>query len=91
MIHHVGLSLIITTEEEYHLAVDKSGKELCTGGPWFNDKVFQNLHGPLFEKLFVTVRQDRYYFMYGLHAYNKHKETSTDAKYFHGGRHIPKY
>ena len=74
MFHHDGISWMIQTKGKYHFAVDEQYKEWCTGRTWFNGKFFQNLHGPLFEKLFVTSREGRYDLMCGLHAYDKQKE-----------------
>ena len=55
------------------------------GGPWLNEKKNHNLYGRLSEKLFVTSREDRYDLMCELLTYEKSKENSTGAKYFHGG------
>ena len=55
-------------EEQYYFAVDENYEEWCAGGPWFNETICQSLHGPLFEELFVTACQDRYYLMCGLYA-----------------------
>ena len=48
--------------------------------------IFQNLHGTLFEDIFVTSREGRYDLMCGLHAYDKQKEKYTGTTYFQGGR-----
>ena len=40
-------------------------------GSWLNQKVCQNLHGHIFEELFVTACQDIYDLLFGLHAYDK--------------------
>ena len=50
---------------------------------WFNETICQRLHGPLFEELFVTARQDMYGLMCGLHAYKTRKYKSTVATDFH--------
>ena len=42
----------------------------------------QNVHGPICEYLFVTENQYRYELMFGLHAYYKQREMSTDAMSF---------
>ena len=38
--HHVGLSWMIETKDQYKFAVDDNFIELCTGGPWFNQTKF---------------------------------------------------
>ena len=47
-------------------------------------RILQNLHGPIFENVFVTSRSYRYYLMFWLFSYNQNKEKSTGATYFHG-------
>ena len=89
MFHHVGLSWMIATKEQYYFSVDKHHGELCAGGPCFNETVYQNLHGHLFEEFFVTELQYRYDIMCVLYAYKKCKDISTGATYFHGGRPLP--
>ena len=39
----------------------------------------QNLHGPIFEKLFVTALQDRYERMCGLHAFEKKSQLMQQS------------
>ena len=63
--------------------------EWCTGGPWFNETICWNLHGNIFEELFVTARQDRYKLKGGLHDNEKINYKSTDATIFGGGIPIP--
>ena len=69
--HYVGLLWMIETKENFTFSVNEYYVEWCTRGPWFRKNKCQNLHGPIFEELFVTTRQDRYSLMRGLHAYNK--------------------
>ena len=62
---------------------------MCTGGPWFNDTIFQNIHDPLFEEFFVTAHQYIFYIMCGLHDCEKCRKKSTGATDFHGGWYLP--
>ena len=71
MFNCVGLFWMIETKEQYKFTVDDRFIECCKGGPWFNQRIFQNLHGPIFEYFFVTARQDRYDLMCGLYYYGK--------------------
>ena len=86
--HNVYLSWIILTKDQYKFVVEEHLIEWCTGGPLFNDFLW-NLHGPKFEELFVTSCQDRYDILCGLHAYDKDNDRSTDAKKFGGVITIP--
>ena len=56
---------------------------------WFNETIFQNLHGPLSEKFFFAAREDRYDIMCVLHSYDKGKENFIGETYFHCGRTLP--
>ena len=77
---------MIVTKEQNKFAVDDNFIECCTEGPWFNQTIFQILHGPIFEELFVTARQDRYYLMCDLHAHDKKNDKSTYSTNVGGGR-----
>ena len=52
---------------------------------------YQNLHGPIFEEFFFTVRQYRCDIVCGLYSYNKQNDNSTDATNFGGVIHLPEY
>ena len=49
MFHRVGILCRIATKEKYHFAVDEYYEEWCKRGPWFNETIFRNIYGPLFE------------------------------------------
>ena len=61
----------------------------CTGGLWFNGKICHNLHGPMFEDFLVTAHKYRYNLIFGLNAYNKENDNSTNLTKFCGGRPMP--
>ena len=82
---YVGLSWVIITKKQYGFSVEEHFIEWCTGGPWFNETVFQNLHGPIFEEFFVTARQNIYVLMCGLHGLYKEVYKSTDETKFGDG------
>ena len=86
--HHVGLSCLILTKEQYEFSVEEHFIEWCTGGPLFNETIYCNLHGPIFEECFFTA-WDRYYLMCGFHAYDKENYKSTYAANFGGRSTIP--
>ena len=87
--NHVGLSWMILNKDQYEFSVEQKFIEWCTGVPWFHNTICHNLHGPIFEELFFTARQDMYVLMCGLHAYDKENYQSTGATNFGGGRPIP--
>ena len=71
---------MIQTEEQYTCSVEYNLIEWCTGGPWFNEIICWNLHGTIFEELFITPRQYIYDLMCRLHDYEKESDKSTDTK-----------
>ena len=89
MFHRVSLFWLIETKDQHGFSADKSFPRWCTGGRWYNTTICQNLHRPIFEDFFVTVRQDIYSMMCGLHIYYKLNDESTDATRFGGGRPLP--
>ena len=80
---------MIETKEQYTFAVEEHFIVWCTGGTWFNQAIFQNLHDPIFEALFVTARQDICDLICGLHVQDKKIDKSTDATNFGDGRPLP--
>ena len=51
VLHHVGVSQMIKTKEQYNYAVNYNLPLWRIEGPWLNQTIFQNLHGPDFEDL----------------------------------------
>ena len=84
LFHRVGLSNIIQTKEKYYFSVDKRNLCWCTGVPWYNTTICQNLHGSIFEDFFVTLRQDIYELMCGLQAYYRLNNKLSYANIFGG-------
>ena len=56
--HNVGLSWMIKTMEQYYFSFDKCFSRWCTGGPWYNKTIFQNLHKPISEVFFLYAKTD---------------------------------
>ena len=89
MFHHDDLSWTIQTKGKDNFAVDEHFTCWCTGGPWCNTIIFQNLHGTIFDYLFVNPRQDRYEPMCGLHKYERLCDKLYDKIIFGGGIPLP--
>ena len=54
ILHHVGVSWIISSNEEMKYEIDKSNHQYWLNkGPWYNTAIFSRLHGSLFED-FIT-------------------------------------
>ena len=62
---------MVTSYEKYKFELEKNYYEWCKVGPWFNNSIFTNLQGYIFEDYFVTACKGRYYLMCGLYAYDK--------------------
>ena len=51
---------MIETKGKYKFAADEHFIDRCTGVPWFNQTICQNLLESIFREFFITARQDRY-------------------------------
>ena len=49
VLHHVGMSWIIETNQHLQYDMDKHNPNWMTGGPWYNTSIYKKLHGKLFE------------------------------------------
>ena len=59
--HHIGISWLLQAKEQIELDVDETCAHWCKYVPCNNTTIYCNLHGPVFEYLFATARQDRNY------------------------------
>ena len=81
---YVGLSWIIQTKNQTEFTVDEIFTWWYEYWPRYNATICHNLHGPVFEDLFVTSHQDRYDLLDSLNTYEKLHEKLS-AKVSTGG------
>ena len=65
--HHVTFSLMVETKEQYTFSVEENCVEWRTRVLWFNETIFWNPHGPIFEEFFVNAYQYGYDLMCDIH------------------------
>ena len=79
MLHHVGMSWIISSnqEMEYDMTTKINHLDWFNKGPWYNKNICSKLHGIKFEYFITQARTDRYNIMCSLVAYDR---LQTDYK-----------
>ena len=76
ILHHVGMSWIISSKDEMKYEIDEINHQDCLNKvPWYNTYICSRLHGSLFEDFITYARTDRYNLMCSLVAHDK-KNTS---------------
>ena len=84
MLHHVGMSWIISSnqEMEYEMNTKINHLDWSNKCPWYNKNICSKLHGIKFEDFITQTRTDRYNIMcslvahYRLETYYKDNESS---------------
>ena len=61
MLHHVGMSCIIISNQEMDYEMNTKNNHLnwSNKGPWYNKKICYKLHGIKFEDFITQARTDR--------------------------------
>ena len=61
ILHHVGMSYIISSNKEMNYEMDKNNhQDWLNKGPWYNTSICLKLHGIKFEDFITQARTDRY-------------------------------
>ena len=72
ILHHVGMSWIICSNEEIKYEIDESNHQDCFNKvPWYNIAICSRLHGSLYEDFITHARTDGYNIMCSLVAHDK--------------------
>ena len=72
ILHHVGMSWIISSNEEMKYEKDENNhQDWFNKGPWYNTAICLRFHGSLFEDFITHARTDRYNLMCSLLAHDK--------------------
>ena len=56
LLHHVGMSKIIETNQQLHYDIDKHDPDQITGCPWYNNYICKKLHGTVFENIYYKCK-----------------------------------
>ena len=79
ILHHVGMSWIIRSNQEMEYGMDENNhQDWLNKGPWYNTSICSKLHGSRFEGFITQARTDRYNLMCSLVA---HYRLQLDYKY----------
>ena len=88
--HHVGMSWIISSNDEMKYGMAKNNNKDCLNkGPWYNTDICSRLNGSLFEYFITNSRTDRYNIMCSLFAHDKKIPAYEDYEISIGDRIIP--
>ena len=72
ILHHVGISWIISSNDEMKYEIDEvNHQDWLNKGPWYNTYICSRLHGSLFEDFITHARTDIYNLMYSLVVHDK--------------------
>ena len=93
MLHHVGMSWIISSKKEmdYDNFTNSKSLEWFDTGTWYNKNICSKLHGITFEDFITQDRTDRYNIMCSLVAHDRLQENKTDNESSIGDRKIQNY
>ena len=48
MLHHVGMSQIIETNQQLKYDIEKNNTDWISDGPWYNTSICKKIHGAVF-------------------------------------------
>ena len=90
MLHHVGMSWIISYNREMEYEMNKTNDlDWLNKRTLYNGNICSKLHGSRFEDLITQARTDQYNLMCYLVAYDSLQRDSKDDKISIGDREIP--
>ena len=91
MLHHVGMSWIISSikEIEYDMTTKSNHLDWLNKGPCYNKNICSKLHGIEFEDFITQARIDQYNIMCSLVAHDRLQTDYKDYESSIGDRAIP--
>ena len=91
MLHHVGMSWIISSKKamDYDNFTNSKNLEWFDTGPWYNQNICYKLYGTTFEYFITQARIDRYNIMCSLVSRDRLQENKADDESSIGDRLIP--
>ena len=70
--HHVGMSWIISSNDEMKYKIEKNNHQYCLNKcPWYKTAIYSKLYGSMFEYFITHAKADRYNLTCSLTAHNK--------------------
>ena len=90
ILHHVGMSWIISSNQEMEYGMDENNhQDWLNKGPWYNTSICLKLDGSRFEDFITQARTDRYNIICSLVAHDKLQLDYKDNEISIGDRSIP--
>ena len=85
ILHHVGMSWIISPNKEMNYEMDENHhQDWLNKGPWYNTSICSKLHGSSFEDFITQARTYRYNIMCYLVAHDRlqlyHKDNESSIR-----------
>ena len=81
ILHHVGMSWIISSKNEMKYEMDKSNHQDCLNKcPWYNTDICSKLHGSIFEDFITHAITDRNNLMCYSVAHDKKQPACEDEE-----------
>ena len=92
MLHHVGMSWMISSKKEmdYENFSNHENVGWFEKGPWHNKNMCSKLYGTTFEGFIIQARTDRYNIMCSLVAHDRLQDNDQDDEISLGDKLIPK-
>ena len=72
VLHHVGLSWIISSNKQIKYYIEESNPDWLNKFPWYNTAIYYKLHGTVFEYSIRNARTYRYNLMCSITSFDKH-------------------
>ena len=92
ILHHMGMSWIISSNNEMKYEIEKSNHQYCLNNdPWYKKDTYSSLHGSMFGNFITQARTDRYNLMCSLVAHDKKVTSYEDYDSSIGDKLIPKH
>ena len=91
MLHHVGMSWIISPNQEMEYEINTKSNHLnwLNKGPWYNINIYSKLHGIRLDDFITQARTDRYNLMCSLVAHDRLEPDYEDDVSSIGYRALP--
>ena len=91
MLHHVGMSWILSSNQEMEYGMNTKNNYLdwSNKGPWYNKNIFSKLRGIMFECFITQAKTDRYNIMCSLVAHDRLATAYKDDESSINDREIP--
>ena len=89
VLHHVGLSWIIETNQQWEYDIDEHSSNFLTNGHWYNIYISTKLYGTVFDIYIRNAITKSYISMCFIDARKKQQASCVNVGSSDGGKAIP--